>query len=132
MDIAEKDNDAHSARELNILQQSICIEIASGASFRLIERGVSLPARAVRIFSTTEDNQSKIETHILQGESSNAGENTSICQATVLGIPPAPRGVPQIEVVFAVNEKGVFYMEARDKTGGRQIQVTMDDKLKSN
>ncbi len=91
----------------------------------LIPRNTALPARATEVFSTTVDNQSFVNVHVLQGERQMAGDNKSLATFELTGIPPAPRGVPKIEVAFELDADGVLSVSARDHGTGRHHTVTV-------
>ncbi len=92
---------------------------------RLIPRNTSLPARATEVFSTTVDNQPFVDVHVLQGEREMAADNKSLANFELTGIPPAPRGVPKIEVAFDIDADGVLSVSARDHGTGRNQRVTV-------
>ncbi|HEU4436298.1 MAG TPA: Hsp70 family protein, partial [candidate division Zixibacteria bacterium] len=90
---------------------------------KLIERNTTIPTRKSEIFSTADENQTSVEIHVLQGERQMAGDNKSIGRFMLDGIPPAPRGVPQIEVTFDIDANGILNVSAKDKATGRQQQI---------
>ena len=92
---------------------------------KLIERNTTIPTRKSETFSTAEDNQTAVEIHVLQGEREMARDNKSLGHFRLEGIPPAPRGVPQIEVSFDIDANGILNVTARDKATGREQKVTI-------
>ena len=96
-----------------------------GVFTRLIPRNTALPARATEIFSTTMDNQPFVNVHVLQGEREMADDNKSLAHFELTGIPPAPRGVPKIEVSFDIDADGVLAVSARDHGTGREQTVVV-------
>ncbi|MBL9013298.1 MAG: molecular chaperone DnaK [Myxococcales bacterium] len=110
---------------LDVTPLSIGVETAGGVFTRLIPRNTSLPARAVEVFSTTIDNQPFVNVHVLQGEREMAADNTSLASFELTGLPPAPRGVPKIEVAFDIDADGVLSVSARDVGTGRVQRVTV-------
>jgi molecular chaperone DnaK len=110
---------------LDVTPLSIGVETAGGVFTRLIPRNTSLPARAVEVFSTTIDNQPFVNVHVLQGEREMAADNKSLSSFELTGLPPAPRGVPKIEVAFDIDADGVLSVSARDVGTGRVQRVTV-------
>ncbi len=110
---------------LDVTPLSLGIETMGGVFTRLIGRNTSLPARATEIFSTTIDNQPFVNVHVLQGEREMATDNKSLAHFELTGIPPAPRGVPKIEVSFDIDADGVLSVSARDHGTGRVQKVTV-------
>jgi molecular chaperone DnaK len=104
---------------------SLGVETAGGVFTRLLDRNTALPARATEIFSTTIDNQPFVNIHVLQGEREMAEDNKSLAHFELTGIPPAPRGVPKIEVAFDIDADGVLAVSARDHGTGRVQHVTV-------
>jgi len=90
---------------------------------KLIERNTTIPVRKSEVFSTAEDNQTAVEIHVLQGERELARDNKSLGRFRLEGIPPAPRGVPQIEVIFDIDANGILNVTARDKATGREQKI---------
>jgi molecular chaperone DnaK len=110
---------------LDVTPLSLGVETAGGVFTRLIPRNTSLPARATEIFSTSVDNQSFVNVHVLQGEREMAGDNKSLAVFELTGIPPSPRGVPKIEVSFDIDADGVLSVSAYDHGTKRQQQVVV-------
>ncbi len=110
---------------LDVTPLSLGVETMGGVFTRLIERNTSLPARATEIFSTTIDNQPFVNIHVLQGEREMAADNKSLAHFELTGIPPAPRGVPKLEVAFDIDADGVLSVTARDHGTGRVQRVTV-------
>ncbi|MDX2094188.1 MAG: molecular chaperone DnaK [Kofleriaceae bacterium] len=110
---------------LDVTPLSLGVETAGGVFTRLIHRNTSLPARATEVFSTTIDNQPFVNVHVLQGEREMASDNKSLAHFELTGIPPAPRGVPKIEVAFDIDADGVLAVSARDHGTGRVQRITV-------
>ena len=91
----------------------------------LIERNTTIPTRKSQIFSTASDNQSQVELHIVQGERPMANDNKSLGRFILDGIPPSPRGIPQIEVTFDIDANGILKVTAQDKATGRSQHITV-------
>jgi molecular chaperone DnaK len=109
---------------LDVTPLSLGVETAGGVFTRLIPRNTSLPARATEIFSTSIDNQPFVNVHVLQGEREMAGDNKSLANFELTGIPPAPRGVPKIEVSFDIDADGVLSVSAYDH-GTKRVQKVL-------
>jgi molecular chaperone DnaK len=111
---------------LDVTPLSLGVETAGAVFTRLIERNTTIPTRATEIFSTAVDNQSFVNVHVLQGEREMAADNKSLAYFQLVGIPPAPRGVPRIEVAFDLDADGVMTVSARDLGTAREqrVQVT--------
>ena len=107
---------------LDVTPLSLGVETTGGVFTRLIPRNTALPARATEVFSTTIDNQPFVNVHVLQGEREMADDNKSLAHFELTGIPPAPRGVPKIEVAFDIDADGVLSVSARDHGTGRVQQ----------
>ena len=110
---------------LDVTPLSLGVETAGGVFTPLIPRNTALPARATEVFSTTIDNQPFVNVHVLQGERQMAADNKSLATFELTGIPPAPRGVPKIEVAFDIDADGVLAVSARDHGTGRVQRVTV-------
>jgi molecular chaperone DnaK len=108
---------------LDVLPLSLGLETRGGLFTRLIERNSTIPLRSSLTFTTVVDNQSSVEIHVLQGEREIAQGNRSLGKFELVGIPPAPRGAPQIEVTFEVDASGILNVSAADKTSGREQQM---------
>src|SRR5918912_3735184 len=108
---------------LDVLPLSLGLETRGGLFTKLIERNSSIPKRESRVFTTVVDNQSTVEIHVLQGEREIAQANRSLGKFELVGIPPSPRGVPQIEVSFEVDANGIVSVSAKDKATGREQQM---------
>jgi molecular chaperone DnaK len=99
---------------LDVTPLSLGVETHGGLSTRLIDRNSTIPTKATQVFTTVVDNQDTVEIHVLQGEREIANENKSLGRFELVGVPPAPRGVPQIEVTFAIDSNGIVNVSARD------------------
>jgi molecular chaperone DnaK len=108
---------------LDVTPLSLGIETLGGVMTRLIERNTTIPSRKSQIFSTAADSQSTVDIHVLQGERQMANDNKSIGRFQLTGIPPAPRGVPQIEVSFDIDANGILSVNAKDKATGREQSI---------
>lgn len=108
---------------LDVLPLSLGLETRGGLFTKIIERNSTIPLRESRTFTTVVDNQSSVEIHVLQGEREVAQGNRSLGKFELVGIPPGPRGVPQIEVSFEVDANGIVSVSAQDKTTGREQQM---------
>jgi molecular chaperone DnaK len=108
-----------------LLDVTLSIETLGGVATALIERNTTIPTRKSQIFSTASDNQNEVEIHTLQGERPMAADNKSLGKFTLDGIPPAPRGVPQIEVTFDIDADGILKVNATDKATGRSQHITI-------
>jgi molecular chaperone DnaK len=104
---------------LDVTPLSLGVETQGGVSTKIIEKNTTIPATKSQVFSTTEDNQDVVRIHVLQGERDMASDNMSLGRFELLGIPPAPRGVPQIEVTFAIDTDGVTSVGAKDLGTGK-------------
>ncbi|MBX5451646.1 molecular chaperone DnaK [Thermogemmatispora sp.] len=110
---------------LDVTPLSLGVETLGGVMTKLIERNTTIPTRKTELFSTAEDNQTAVEIHVLQGERELARDNKSLGRFRLEGIPPAPRGVPQIEVTFDIDANGILNVSARDKATGREQKITI-------
>ena len=110
---------------LDVTPLTLSVETLGGVATPLIERNTTIPARKSQIFSTATDNQSQVEIHVLQGERPMAADNKSLGRFILDGIPPAPRGVPQIEVTFDIDANGILEVTAQDKATGRSQNITI-------
>jgi molecular chaperone DnaK len=110
---------------LDVTPLSLGIETLGGVFTKLIERNTTIPTRKSEIFSTATDNQTSVEVHVLQGERQMAGDNRTLGKFHLIGIPPAPRGMPQIEVTFDIDANGIVNVQARDLGTGREQKITI-------
>jgi molecular chaperone DnaK len=110
---------------LDVTPLSLGIETLGGVSTRLIERNTTIPTRKSEIFSTASDNQTSVEVHVLQGERPMATDNRTLGKFHLVGIPPAPRGMPQIEVAFDIDANGIVNVSAKDMGTGREQKITI-------
>jgi len=111
---------------LDVTPLSLGIETLGGVSTRLIERNTTIPTKKTQVFSTADDNQSVVDIHVLQGEREMAGDNKTIGRFQLTGIPPAPRGVPQIEVTFDIDANGILNVGAKDKATGKEQSIRIE------
>jgi molecular chaperone DnaK len=110
---------------LDVTPLSLGIETLGGVFTPLIERNTTIPTKKSEIFSTAADNQPTVEVHVLQGERKMAGDNKSIGRFHLDGIPPAPRGVPQVEVTFDIDANGILHVSAKDLGTGKEQNITI-------
>ncbi|MEA2020865.1 MAG: molecular chaperone DnaK [Candidatus Caldatribacteriota bacterium] len=110
---------------LDVTPLSLGIETLGGVSTRLIERNTTIPTSKSQIFSTAADNQNAVDINILQGERSMAKDNTSLGRFQLVGIPPAPRGMPQIEVAFDIDSSGILNVKAKDLGTNKEQKITI-------
>lgn len=115
--------EVHDILLLDVTPLSLGIETLGGVATRLIERNTTIPTRKSEVFSTASDNQTTVEIHVLQGERAMATDNKSIGRFHLDGIPPAPRGIPQIEVTFDIDANGILNVSAKDKATGKEQSV---------
>ncbi|NNJ93125.1 MAG: molecular chaperone DnaK [Halobacteria archaeon] len=108
---------------LDVTPLSLGIETLGGVMTKLIEKNTTIPTKANQVFSTAEDHQSAVTVHVLQGERDVAGANKSLGRFDLSDIPPAPRGVPQIEVTFDIDANGILHVSARDKATGKEQSI---------
>ena len=117
--------DVNDVLLLDVTPLSLGIETMGGVMSKLIEKNTTIPTRKSQIFSTAEDNQSAVTIHVLQGEREMASGNKSLGQFNLDEIPPAPRGVPQIEVTFDIDANGILNVSAKDKATGKEQHITI-------
>jgi molecular chaperone DnaK len=110
---------------LDVTPLSLGVETLGGIFTKLIERNTTIPTRKSQIFTTAADNQTSVEIHVLQGERPMAADNTTLGRFHLIGIPPAPRGVPQIEVTFDIDVNGILTVSARDLATGKEQRITI-------
>jgi len=110
---------------LDVTPLTLSIETLGGVATPQIERNTTIPSRRSQIFSTASDSQTQVEIHVLQGERPMAADNKSLGKFILDGIPPAPRGVPQIEVTFDIDANGILKVTASDKATGRSQHITI-------
>ncbi len=119
---------------LDVTPLSMGIETLGGVFTKLIERNTTIPTRKSQVFSTADDNQTAVTIRVLQGERQMAADNTELGRFDLVGIPPAPRGVPQVEVSFDIDANGIVHVTAKDKGTGKEqsIKITAPHKLDKN
>ncbi|HZR03266.1 MAG TPA: molecular chaperone DnaK [Burkholderiales bacterium] len=108
---------------LDVTPLSLGIETLGGVMTKLIQKNTTIPTKATQVFSTADDNQSAVTIHVLQGEREMAAGNKSLGQFNLEGIPPAPRGMPQIEVTFDIDANGILHVSAKDKATGKENKI---------
>jgi molecular chaperone DnaK len=123
---------------LDVTPLSLGIETLGGVFTKLIDRNTTIPSRKSEVFSTASDSQSQVEVHVLQGEREMAAGNRTLGRFNLTGIPPAPRGVPQIEVTFDIDANGIVHVTAKDRGTGKEQKITItassglsDDEIKN-
>ncbi|HET7757338.1 MAG TPA: molecular chaperone DnaK [Steroidobacteraceae bacterium] len=110
---------------LDVTPLSLGIETLGGVMTRLIEKNTTIPTRASNVFSTADDNQTAVTIHVLQGERDRAADNKSLGKFDLSDIPPAPRGMPQVEVSFDIDANGILNVSARDKATGKEQKIVI-------
>lgn len=110
---------------LDVTPLSLGLETLGGVMTSLIERNTTIPVKKSEVFSTAEDNQTAVDIHVLQGERPMAGDNMSLGRFRLEGIPPAQRGIPQVEVTFDIDSNGIINVTAQDKATGKEQNVTI-------
>ncbi len=113
---------------LDVTPLSLGIETLGGVMTKLIDRNTTIPSRKSQIFSTAADNQSSVDVHVMQGEREMAGDNKSLGRFELMGIPPAPRGTPQVEVTFDIDANGILHVTAKDLGSGKEQQIKITAK----
>jgi molecular chaperone DnaK len=111
---------------LDVTPLSLGIETLGGVTTILIPRNTTIPTKKSEVFSTAEDNQTTVEIHVLQGEREMAINNRTIGRFQLTGIPPAPRGMPQVEVTFDIDANGILHVSAKDKTTGKEQKIRIE------
>ncbi len=111
---------------LDVTPLSLGIETLGGVMTALIPRNTTIPTKKSEVFSTAEDNQTTVEIHVLQGERKMALDNRTIGKFQLTGIPPAPRGMPQVEVTFDIDANGILHVSAKDRTTGKEQKVRIE------
>jgi molecular chaperone DnaK len=110
---------------LDVTPLSLGIETLGGVFTRVIERNTTIPHKKSEVFSTAVDNQTQVEVHVLQGERAMAGDNRTLGRFHLVGIPPAPRGVPQVEVTFDIDANGILNVSAKDMATSKHTAITI-------
>jgi len=111
---------------LDVTPLSLGIETLGGVSTVLIQRNTTIPTKKSEVFSTAEDNQTTVEIHVLQGEREMAIDNRTIGRFQLTGIPPAPRGMPQVEVTFDIDANGILHVSAKDRATGKEQKIRIE------
>ncbi len=111
---------------LDVIPLSLGIETMGGVATKLVEKNMTIPTSKSQIFSTASDNQTSVEIHITQGERPLAADNKSLGRFILDGIPPAPRGMPQVEVTFDIDANGILNVKAKDKTSGKEQSIRIE------
>ena len=115
---------------LDVTPLSLSIETLGGVATKLIERNTTIPTKKSQIFSTAADNQTAVDIHVMQGEREMAADNTTLGRFQLTGIPPAPRGIPQIEVTFDIDANGIVNVSAKDMGTGKEQSITITSSTK--
>jgi molecular chaperone DnaK len=110
---------------LDVTPLSLGVETLGSVMTKMIERNTTIPVRKTETYSTAADNQTAVDIHVLQGEREMAGDNMSLGRFRLDGIPPAPRGIPQVEVTFDIDANGILHVTAKDKASGKEQKVTI-------
>jgi molecular chaperone DnaK len=111
---------------LDVIPLSLGIETMGGIATKLIEKNTTIPASKSQVFSTAADNQTQVEIHIVQGERAQASDNKSLGRFVLDGIPPAPRGIPQVEVTFDIDANGILKVSAKDKATNKEQSIRIE------
>jgi molecular chaperone DnaK len=122
---------------LDVTPLSLGIETLGGVMTKLIEKNTTIPTKAANVFSTADDNQTAVTIHVLQGERERGADNKSLGRFDLTDIPPAPRGMPQVEVTFDIDANGILNVSAKDKATGKEQRIVIrassglsDDEIK--
>ncbi|MGV8049300.1 MAG: molecular chaperone DnaK [Anaerolineaceae bacterium] len=110
---------------LDVTPLSLGVETVGGVMTKLIERNTTIPIKKTEVFSTAEDNQTSVDIHVMQGERPMANDNMTLGRFRLDGLPPAPRGIPQVEVTFDIDANGILSVTAKDKASGKEQKVTI-------
>lgn len=111
---------------VDVIPLSLSIETMGGVATKLVERNTAIPTSRSQVFSTAADNQTSVEIHVTQGERAMANDNKSLGRFNLEGIPPAPRGMPQVEVTFDVDSNGILTVKAKEKTSGKEQSIRIE------
>jgi len=122
--------EVHDVLLLDVTPLSLSIETLGGVATRLIERNTTIPTKKSQIFSTAADNQTAVDIHVMQGEREMAAGNITLGRFQLTGIPPAPRGIPQIEVTFDIDANGIVNVSAKDLGTGKEQRITITSSTK--
>jgi molecular chaperone DnaK len=122
---------------LDVTPLALGVETLGGVMTKLIEKNTTIPTKATQVFSTADDNQTAVTIHVLQGERDRASDNKSLGRFDLSDIPPAPRGMPQVEVTFDIDANGILNVQAKDKATGKEQKIVIkassgltDDEIK--
>ncbi|MFZ2167779.1 MAG: molecular chaperone DnaK [Minisyncoccia bacterium] len=118
--------DVHDILLVDVIPLSLAIETMGGVATKLVERNTAIPTSRSQTFSTAADNQASVEIHITQGERAMSADNKSLGKFMLDGIPPAPRGLPQVEVTFDVDASGILTVKAKEKTTGKEQSIRIE------
>src|SRR4029078_2182698 len=110
---------------LDVTPLSLGVETLGGVMTKLIERNTTIPNKKKEVFSTAADNQPSVEIHVLQGEREMAKDNRTLGKFHLVGIPPAPRGMPKVEVTFDIDANGIAHVSAKDLGTGKEQKITI-------